>query len=573
MFKSLLNPKYNQFVGMSLDEIKAKKDKFIDKYNMIHKEIFGEEINVKDSKVYNELLAHAVIDIEEEFVSRINKSLEERNKSFKISTLEKPAIEQLAEFCIEESIKTLTTYAKSLCSNEKEAEEIEKYVLENIDKENMFQEVDAKCDGILIDVIDSFIKEIQDSIEEVKQDIKSSFELKKDEEENGEIGQQEAESFKAKANFIPNQKSQEPVDVPFTEVPKQNINNDNEDSDKKKLLNSIEECTAYYYNKDRVLSMIGGQVNLLNDVMNKILETCNKMNQLVETSYGTLSVQEIKNKLSSMQSELTSMIQSFNPNNINDMSIIINSFKAIQVDADGNPIVFEDFFGNTLNACDINVNKSAPIDQYDNSKILAKYVELIPVIGKISEMGVKVSLKEIKSVYKHISPVVRADLFIAGQPLNKPLVFDTNGVLFNEVNKVLLVPQNGVEEDGVVLSLDNIEILQRYIYGSISGEELMKHDIIDEDLRIMNRIVDLSSMIPPIRKCILHVLNQKASKQALNATVAFDEDVRFKLNKWISEEDFELISNSSVRKSFFGTTCRRKKQIIKFVKGELSVGH
>lgn len=572
MFKSLLEKSnYGEFVGMTFDDIKGKKEEYIDMYNTINKEIFGQELNLKDEEVYDELLNYAVVDIEAEFVSRINKNLEEKGKRFKIATLQRSAIEQLTEQGIDNVVETLITYIKSLCSSEKEQQMMEKYIDENLNKEELLKDIGTSFNGVLIDEIDLFYKEIEESIEEVKKDIKSSFELAKDKKENQQVGEEQAEIFKAKANFVPNQQPQQPVDVQYTEVPKQDINN--EDPVKKGLLNNIEDCTAYYYNKDRVLSMIGGQVNLLNDIMNKILETCNKMTQLVETSYGAMSVGDIKNKLSSMQLELTNMIQSFNPNNKNDMNIIINSFKAIQVDSEGNPIIFEDFFGNKINACDIKVNRPEPINQYDNSKILAKYVELIPVIAKISEMGVQVNLKEMKSVYKHISPVVRADLFINGQSLNKPLVFDTNGVLFNEVQKVLLVPQNGIEEDGVVLSLDNIEILQRYIYGSISNEELMKYDIIDEELRIMNRVVDLSSMIPQIRKCVLHVLNQKASKQALNATVAFDEDVRFKLNKWISEEDFELISNSSVRKSFFGTTCRRKKQIIKFVKGELSVGH
>lgn len=569
MFKSLLQ-KSNcaNFLEMGDKQIINKKKEYIDMYNNINKEIFGKDIKISNEELNHELITNSLVGIEKEYVSRINKNLQEKGKQFKITTLEKSAVEQLTEQGVDKVMDTLIPYIKSLCSNGEEREMIEKYINDNLDREELLKDMDMSFNSVLIDEIDLFYKEIEDSIEEVKNNIKSSLELSKDQKENQKIGEEEANIFKSKANFVP--KQQGPVDVKYTEVPKQD---NNEDPMKRKLLNNIEECIAYYYNKDRVLSMIGGRVELLNNVMNNILEMCNKMNQFVESSYNSMSVEDIKNKLSSMQFELVDMIQSFNPNNKNDMNVIINSFKAIQVDSEGTPILFEDFFGNTISNFDIRVDKTEPINQYDNSKILAKYVELIPVIGKISEMGAQVDLKEVKSVYKHISPVVRAELFINGQPLNKPLIFDTNGVLFNEIPKVLLVPKNGIEEDGIILSLDNIETLQKYIYGTISEQDLRSHDIIDEDLRIMNRIVDLSSMIPPIRRCVLHVLNQKASKQALNTTVAFDEDVRFKLNKWVSEEDFELISNSSVRKSFFGTTCRRKKQIIKFVKGELSIGH
>lgn len=574
MFKTLLKPKYDQFVGMNIEQIRTKKEELINEFAIRYKEIFGTDINVsKDSKLFDELIRHSITDMDTKLTSRLNDILKEKGIEFGLSTIEKSSTEQLTSACVDKVINELVTYTKSLCSCEADIDLVESFIKENIDKEELIKNVNISIDRPLLEQINMFNKEIYEALEDIKKEIKSSIELKKDEEQNQEQGQKEAEAFKAQANFVPDSvlgtQQTGPVDVNYTEVEKDKL-----DSEKKKMINSIEECTAYYYNKDRVLSMIGGQVNLLNDVMNKILETCNKMNDLVENAYGTLPVQDIKNKLSAMQFEMTNMIQSYNPNNKNDISVIIDSFKAIQVDANGNPIIFEDFFGNPLNASDINikVNNRNASSQYDNSKILAKYVELIPVIGKISEMGVQVNLQEIKSVYKHISPVVKADLFIAGQPLNKPLIFDTNGVLFNNENKVLLVPQNGIEEDGIVLSLDNIETLQKYIYGSISDDDLMKNDIIDEDLRIMNRVVDLSSMIPPIRKCVLHVLNQKASKQVLNTTVAFDEDVRFKLNKWVSEEEFELISNSSVRKSFFGTTCRRKKQIIKFEKGTLSIG-
>ena len=561
MFKKLLEKSnYEKFVGMSFADIKDKKEEYIERYNIIFEEIFGEEIIQKDSEEYNQLVWVPVVNIEAELVSRINKALEEKGKKFKLYTLEVSATEQLSHGVINHIIEELTKFAKSLCSSEKEEEMLDKYMCENINNEELLKDLETSYSESLINVIDIIYDEVEKELEIIKKDIKSAFELIKDVEENTKEGQQEAERFSA--NFVP--PVQQPVDVDYTEVSNEN------DNEEQELLNKIQECVSYYHNKDRVLAMIGGRVDLVDTVMNKILEESSKMYRLVETSYGTISVDEIKTKLSSMQLELTNMIQSYNPNNKNDMSTIINSLKAIQVNENGEPIIFEDFFGRTINADDIKNGKVQWINDSENSKILEKHEEIIPVITELSKMGVEVKLSEVKSTFKHIPSVVKAELFINGQSINKPLVIDTNGVLFNDEKKILLVNENGVEEDGVVLSLDNITILKGYIYGSISNEELKKHDIIDEELRIMNRIVDLSSMIPSIRKCVLNILNQKPSKQLLNLSVKFDQEVRFKISKWKSEEDFELMSDSTVMSSFFGSVCNRKKQIIKFKKGELT---
>lgn len=561
MFKKLLEKSnYEKFVGMSFTDIKDKKEEYIERYNIIFEEIFGEEIIQKDSEEYNQLLWVPVVNIEAELVSRINKALEEKGKKFKLYTLEVSATEQLTHGVINHIIEELTKFAKSLCSSEKEEEMLDKYMCENISNEELLKDLETSYSESLINVIDIIYDEVEKELEVIKKDIKSAFELIKDVEENTKEGQQEAERFSA--NFVP--PVQQPVDVDYTEVSNEN------DNEEQELLIKIQECVSYYHNKDRVLAMIGGRVDLVDTVMNKILEESSKMYRLVETSYGTISVDEIKTKLSSMQLELTNMIQSYNPNNKNDMSTIINSLKAIQVNENGEPIIFEDFFGRTINADDIKNGKVQWINDSENSKILEKHEEIIPVITELSKMGVEVKLSEVKSTFKHIPSVVRAELFINGQSINKPLVFDTNGVLFNDEKKILLVNENGVEEDGIVLSLDNITTLKGYIYGSISNEELKKHDIIDEELRIMNRIVDLSSMIPSIRKCVLNILNQKPSKQLLNLSVKFDQEVRFKISKWKSEEDFELMSDSTVMSSFFGSVCNRKKQIIKFKKGELT---
>ena len=54
MFKKLLEKSnYEKFVGMSFADIKDKKEEYIERYNIIFEEIFGEEIIQKDSEEYN----------------------------------------------------------------------------------------------------------------------------------------------------------------------------------------------------------------------------------------------------------------------------------------------------------------------------------------------------------------------------------------------------------------------------------------------------------------------------------------------------------------------------------------
>ena len=183
------------------------------------------------------------------------------------------------------------------------------------------------------------------------------------------------------------------------------------------------------------------------------------------------------------------------------------------------------------------------------------------------------SISEITTGYKNnpVVTVIRVDLSVNGESLNKPLLIDTRAALFNDINKVILLPQSEIVEDSIVIDLNNDTIIQRYIYGNISKEEILKYNIISDEIRILSRVVDLSSMSSKQRKSIVDILLQEPSKQLLNDAVNFDEEVRFKLTKWVAEDEFELLSNSSVKSSFLGTTCKRKKQIIKFNKGELSI--
>lgn len=561
-----------QYQGMSVSEVFNHKKELVAKYADMTKEIFGNELSKENNREdYNSLLYMVCVDMEKELVDKLNSRVKESGKDFTLTTLNRPAVEQVCEFYIEKQVNDIMDFIKSLCSEE-EFKAIKEEIDAGLDKDDMFNDMDISNEVPLIEQVDLLANELNKIVEETKIQLKSQFELEKDVKENSEAGEQAAKEFKDSANFTPNMTSEKhPIDVEFKEV------SSKEEQEKKELLDMIEDCTNYYYNINRVTSMIGGQTAILKNVMDNILVYCNNMNKLVEDSFGKESTQEIKTKLSNMQIELAKMICAYNPNNNNnDINTIFKSFKTIQVDGDGKPVLYEDFFGNTINADDIKPNNTntQPNNTKVSSELLVKYPEIIPLMRKISQMGIEVSLSEINTKYKNNPSVsvVKADLSMNGKDLKKSLIIDTKGVLFNDINKVIIIPESNIVEDGIVLDLNNESIIQKYIYGNISNEELLKHDIVDNDLRIMSRIVDLSSMNSEQRTAILNVLLQKPSKVVLNDAVEYDEDVRFKLSKWTDIDNFELISNSTVKSSFLGTSCKRKKQILRFVKGNLAIG-
>ena len=571
-----------RFVGMSVNDIFNFKREVISKYVILEKDIFGEEIDVNDKDTYNLLILRKASNIESDLLGIINSKVKKHDKDFVISSLDKPAVQQIVSFYCEKALNELIDYTKSLCSEEefKLLEKTQMYSELNSLMKSVEEEIEVPKDVILINEVDTLIGTINKSIEEAKQEIKSSFELSQDEIQNIKEGEKAAEKFKEQ--YIKNKEKKVSDSANFTKPQHDNIpvmdaeyEDVKVDRDKQELLNMVEDCTKYYYNGSRVQSMIGGQTSILKNVMDNILVYCDKMEKLVEELYGKEPTNVIKGKLSNMQIELAKMICAYNPNNKNDMNTIINSFKAIQVDNDGNPIVYEDFFGNTINANDIKSNNQPKSQNKPkvSSELLAKYPEIIPIISKITQTGVEVSISEITTGYKNnpVVTVIRVDLSVNGESLNKPLLIDTRAALFNDINKVILLPQSEIVEDSIVIDLNNDTIIQRYIYGNISKEEILKYNIISDEIRILSRVVDLSSMSSKQRKSIVDILLQEPSKQLLNDAVNFDEEVRFKLTKWVAEDEFELLSNSSVKSSFLGTTCKRKKQIIKFNKGELSI--
>lgn len=571
-----------RFVGMSVNDIFNFKREVISKYVILEKDIFGEEIDINDKDTYNLLILRKASNIESDLLGIINSKVKKHDKDFVISSLDKPAVQQIFSFYCEKALNELIDYTKSLCSEEefKLLEKTQMYSELNSLMKSVEEEIEVPKDVILINEIDTLIGTINKSIEKVKQEIKSSFELSQDEIQNIKEGEKAAEEFKEQ--YIKNKEKKVSDSANFTKPQHDNIpvmdaeyEDVKVDRDKQELLNMVEDCTKYYYNDSRVQSMIGGQTTILKNVMDNILVYCDKMEKLVEELYGKEPTNVIKGKLSNMQIELAKMICAYNPNNKNDMNTIINSFKAIQVDNDGNPIVYEDFFGNTINANDIKSNNQPKSQNKPkvSSELLAKYPEIIPIISKITQTGVEVSISEITTGYKNnpVVTVIRVDLSVNGESLNKPLLIDTRAALFNDINKVILLPQSEIVEDSIVIDLNNDTIIQRYIYGNISKEEILKYNIISDEIRILSRVVDLSSMSSKQRKSIVDILLQEPSKQLLNDAVNFDEEARFKLTKWVAEDEFELLSNSSVKSSFLGTTCKRKKQIIKFNKGELSI--
>ena len=321
-----------RFVGMSVNDIFNFKREVISKYVILEKDIFGEEIDINDKDTYNLLILRKASNIESDLLGIINSKVKKHDKDFVISSLDKPAVQQIISFYCKKALNELIDYTKSLCSEEefKLLEKTQMYSELNSLMKSVEEEIEVPKDVILINEVDTLIGTINKSIEEAKQEIKSSFELSQDEIQNIKEGEKAAEEFKEQ--YIKNKEKKVSDSANFTKPQHDNIpvmdaeyEDVKVDRDKQELLNMVEDCTKYYYNGSRVQSMIGGQTTILKNVMDNILVYCDKMEKLVEELYGKEPTNVIKGKLSNMQIELAKMICAYNPNNKNDMITIITS--------------------------------------------------------------------------------------------------------------------------------------------------------------------------------------------------------------------------------------------------------
>lgn len=552
--------------GKSLKEIANSKREFVSRYTKFNKEIFGTELNQEDIL---ETTSCGVSNMENHFLAILNGSLKDEGSEIKLSSLHTELKDQISNhFSLKAKESIMSTFEDSiefLCSTagvseEEMKEKIQReFLSEALEKGFKAQDIESCKIEYLLATEKEFNKEIEkgatellDIIEAEKQKVSSKNNSNKQKQNKKE------EKVSSSDNFV-KQDSEDVIDVEFVDTAPMN------ESDIKELKNKIEECVNYYYNADRIAMMIGGNMNLVTEVMNNVMITVNKMDDIVNNATDKDDKVEISNRLSELQLEISNMISSYNPN----VSIgnIINSFKAVEVGINGQPIRVEDFFGKQYDAEEM-MGDSKSIEQ-QNYKIFSKYPDLYNIILAIQQQtGAFIKLEEVKSSYKYMNPILKASVIMNNSEINRYFYIDLLGTLYNDKAKFIILNKSEIIDEGYYISASRIDLITKYIFGTLSDEELQSNDLIPSDIRGLNKLIDLSSINKENKQFVLDVMIQNPSKELLMKSIKFDKECRFRLDK-LNGNSFTLISDSKTKKYFNGPSCKRKKQTMTFNNGEL----
>lgn len=556
--------------GKNLKEITESKKELISLYSKINKEIFGSSVN--ETELLTEVSC-GVSNMHDYFVTSLNRSLEEEGCGIKLSSLYKEVKEQVLSHFINKTKEDIVTIVDDsiefLCSESNLTEDEVRHklssgVLENIEKEfNSNQIKSCKIEYLLAEEeefnkeSEKFIQSFTDSIEQQKSSTTS-----KSEKRQKSNKPKSNEKVSSSDNFVaPRVEQENVIDTDFSEIITPMT-----EQDKKELRVKIEECVNYYYNADRVTMMIGGNVNDVPMIMQNIMVIVNEMDDIVNNASDKDNKSDLLNKLSDMQLQISTMINSYNPNI--SKGNIINSFKAVEVDSKGDAVRVEDFFGKQYEADELVSEDSNKLEQ-DNYKIFTKYPDLYNIMMAIQhQTGSFIRLEEIKSSYKYMSPILKASVMMNNTDVNRYFYIDLCGTLYNNKPKFIILNKSDIIDDGYCISTSRIDLITKYIFGTITEEELKSNDLVSTDLRSLNKVIDLASIQKENKDYITKIMIQKPSKELLSKSINFDGECRFRLNEF-KGNSFELISDSKTKKYFNGPSCKRKKQRMTFENGEL----
>lgn len=560
--------------GYNLNTMEGVKDarhdmnkKFISIHNEITGVVLDEEIHYKeilDSNV-------AVLNLDAYLTSKINSKVEELGLKIPVTTIFKSAKEQAVSY-VSDMIctsfdKMLGDFAKSLCSN---------------------------MDDVSVDALDKVNEYITDIITEGKKEALQEFTtsnlsfLDINKEASTMDSQLEVELAKLKTKFGPAKEQLK------NEAIVENIVSDSaafspETNNKHLVLatecNNMIDGLVKTYSRDRLLVMVGGNTDIVEQVLSIVNNTTNDMYKLVSTAkLGELET-SVKGRLTSMQINLIAEIQKHNVNVTNSNANMSSNFNAVVVDSTGEPIVVEDSFGNEMNVEDLHVvnvestvqvtTKPEPINltpdvamSNDNAKMIAKYPDLESINNLLTTLDVEVIFSEIGGS-KQVSPIISATVFAKNIAIGRDFYIDLNGTIYCKDKKIMLLPESGILEDGYMFKFDNLELLTKYITGADIKSDLELADMINIDTRALSKILDLSSIHPTARKAMVEILAKDES--IFTKALQNDLKARFKLTKMDDPNNFKLESHSGVKKSFLEGSCARTKQTITCTKGKLTL--
>lgn len=559
----------NKF-GKTLSEIANTKRGFVSAYAKFNKEIFG--VNV-DEQLTLETTSCGVSNMENHFLELLNNSLKEKGSEIRLSSLKLGIKEQVRNHFMTQLKNTIIEILEDsidfLCSETKMSEEKVKeyFISEGLTAAEKEMKVDD-IESCNIDYLLHLEKQLKEESEKEAAELMDIIETQKksakqENKENQTPNQEKPKSetkVKASDNFVP--KQEEVVDVDYENI---NILNS---SDKTELKNKVSECYNFYTNRDRLMMMLGNNKDKATEVLGKVIE---KIQLMEESITDDKTKEEISETLSQMQIELIDMINSYNPA-IKSTLNIMDLFKDVEVGASGEPVRVEDFFGKQYDTEEL-VEENAGIEKIlqKNVSLINKYEGLDNVINNIQQkVGTIIKLEEVKAPYKEISPIIKATPVIKNTGVNRYFYIDIAGSMYIDVPKFIILNRSDIIDDGYCLDIERVDLITKYIFGTLSEDDLASNDIINPRLRTLNKVVDLSSIHKKNKQLISEILLEEKSRDILNKAKELDKDCRFRIEE-ITTSTFSMISDSKTKTYFNGQTCKRKKMRISYniKKGEL----
>lgn len=515
--------------------------------------------------------------LESKLINRINAKIRNFGSNSIITSLTNgvPVTEQLAMSFYNNSkdiiLSKIDEYVKNVCSQDKSVLVKNVFIrcidmMLKLDKENTIKEYSLKEESV--NSIDNILEEVKDAISELNksslEDLRLIYNLSDEDFVKlfGELIKYADSENKKKAST-----TEEVVDVEFSEVKeevkaevKEEIKEDpkvkqNIEKIKDEARNKIEYFKNRAYNK----SIIGVMLSSNNNETNRskaiaIRDTyIDQMEELVKNVDAKTTIIELKKKFETLQSEMVHKINDLGGGRVMSSNGVFVS----SVSEDGTALEAIDAFGDVI--------IQEPTMFVPNDSVSNNYVELFkkyPILGKLNtqvcSLGVDVSL-----TFKEIKGIFEVTLYAQERPVTI-FYIDMQGLILTEHSKVIL-PCNSTLEDGYMFDINNIQLLLKYLTSNATDEDLMKVDLAGAELRELNKIVDLSSIPSTCRKAIVKTI--KNCDELLTEAVKVDFNARFTLDNYTDDNNFELHSNSKVKKSFLDNKARRKNQIITIVNG------
>jgi len=207
----------------------------------------------------------------------------------------------------------------------------------------------------------------------------------------------------------------------------------------------------------------------------------------------------------------------------------------------------------------------------DNSAILNKYGILSPLYNVYINNGMDVEITETTNGLIRMLPFyIQNDQ----QAVGRDLYVDLNAALYNAIPKAVIPSEIVPLEDSFIIPLNEYgyPVLCNYIMGKVTKEELELVNMIPDELRSFNKIMDISSL-PSDQNLKDRLIDSIMGSTAtvIGDAIKADNKSRFKLKDFKDLNNYTLVSDSSVKDGILLPASKRITQTINVVKGKASL--